>query len=167
MKAQLIQYLEAGLNNSKIAKLINVHRTTVPKILNKHGLYRFKLKNFECKICEKDLGENVKNSSICNSCMTRVRRYRTKKRAVEYLGGCCIRCKYEKSLSALEFHHLDPEQKDFSISNQGNKSWTVIQKELDKCVLICSNCHHEEHSGYTDEKLLAYINKFGEKYGNK
>jgi hypothetical protein len=48
----------------------------------------------------------------------------------------------------LEFHHLDPNEKDFSI---GGKSWSLerLKKEVDKCILICANCHRELHSSYT------------------
>ena len=49
---------------------------------------------------------------------------------------------------ALEFHHLDPSQKDFGISSKGyTRSWDKVKEELDKCILVCSNCHREIHSG--------------------
>ena len=71
-------------------------------------------------------------------------RKRTKKRAVEYLGGSCTKCGYKAFLEVLAFHHKDPTKKDFSIGSSG-KGWGTIQGELDKCVLLCSNCHIETH----------------------
>lgn len=68
----------------------------------------------------------------------------TKKKAVEYKGGECERCGYDKSLAALVFHHRDPKEKDFRISEK-NRKWEQVEIELDKCDLLCSNCHHEEH----------------------
>ena len=73
-------------------------------------------------------------------------RQRAKMKAVEVKGGCCERCGYDKSLRALHFHHRDPSQKDFSISNNGNAiAWSKIEKEIKKCILVCSNCHCEIH----------------------
>jgi len=73
------------------------------------------------------------------------RRADLRARAVEYLGGACRICGYNKSLAAFDFHHVDPQQKDFNISQV--MSWERIVKELDKCELLCSNCHREVHDG--------------------
>lgn len=81
------------------------------------------------------------------------RRVRIKEELVEYKGGKCEICGYNKCLSALEFHHLDPSKKDFGIaSNSSYKNITVLKKEIDKCILVCSNCHREIHSGITKLK---------------
>lgn len=62
----------------------------------------------------------------------------------ETRGGKCIRCGYNKCLKALEFHHVDPSKKDFTISNDHFKLLEAV-KETKKCILICSNCHKEFH----------------------
>lgn len=64
---------------------------------------------------------------------------------VDYLGGVCVDCGYFKCLRSLVFHHLDPKAKEFAIGVMINKSWAKIIKELDKCVLLCANCHGERH----------------------
>lgn len=71
---------------------------------------------------------------------------RMKLRAVAYKGGKCIGidCGYSKSPAALTFRHRDPTQKDFTISGRITK-WEKLVPELDKCDLLCSNCHNEEH----------------------
>ena len=67
--------------------------------------------------------------------------------AITYKGGKCQSCGYNKCLEALEFHHIDPKQKDFSISQYGHsRSWERVRKELDKCVILCANCHREIHA---------------------
>jgi len=74
-------------------------------------------------------------------------RRRTKRRSIEYLGNECTECGYSRCDAALEFHHTDPSQKDFSISNAGNtRSWQRVREELDKCILLCANCHRELHA---------------------
>jgi predicted DNA-binding protein YlxM (UPF0122 family) len=74
------------------------------------------------------------------------RRRKIKQMAIDYKGGQCVKCGYKKCNSALEFHHLDPTQKDFSLGAKGHcTSWDKIKKELDKCILVCANCHREIH----------------------
>jgi hypothetical protein len=74
------------------------------------------------------------------------RRKKLKSMAVDYKGGECEKCGYKKCITALEFHHLDPSQKDFGISVDGNtRGWVAVKTELDKCILVCANCHREIH----------------------
>ena len=72
-----------------------------------------------------------------------------KKQCTAYKGGKCISCGFNRFQSALEFHHLDPKTKDQSIANSfaRNHSFKRIKKELDKCILLCANCHRGIHSG--------------------
>ena len=77
-------------------------------------------------------------------------RVRTKQKLVDYKGGECCRCGYKKETKALTFHHLNPEEKDFTI---GGKSWSFerLKKEVDKCILLCANCHIETHEEIRNE----------------
>lgn len=82
-----------------------------------------------------------------------VKRWRknSKKRMVDAMGGKCQCCTYNKCHDALEFHHLDPTQKDISLGGMraNPKRWSTIILELKKCILLCSNCHREVHEGIT------------------
>lgn len=104
-----------------------------------------------CKICDRKFNYNKKaghTTTMCNSCSVTKRRNKVKKMAVEHLGGKCICCGYNKSVSALDFHHKDPKEKDFGISARGHsRSWQRVKNEIDKCVLLCANCHREVHAG--------------------
>ena len=72
------------------------------------------------------------------------RRKENKRVLVEYKGGECQSCGYNKCIAALEFHHLDPSTKEFALT--GNTFGLQRQKdEADKCILLCANCHREEH----------------------
>ena len=75
-----------------------------------------------------------------------VRSKQKKLKAIELKGGKCSRCD-EKHPAALCFHHIDPTTKSFSIDGRvfGNIKWGKIEKELDKCELLCFNCHLKEH----------------------
>jgi transposase len=75
-------------------------------------------------------------------------RRRVKRRLVEGAGRACAICGYDKCVSALHFHHLDPSQKLFALSRQGvTRSFAEAQAEAEKCVLLCSNCHAEVEAG--------------------
>ena len=74
-------------------------------------------------------------------------RIRTKEKAVKYKGGECIVCGYNRCLRALDFHHLNPKEKEFNIGQNSNKAWETIKTELDKCVLVCCRCHMEIEDG--------------------
>lgn len=93
-------------------------------------------------------------SSYCKVCtndqvLERQRAFKNK--CVQYKGGKCEFCGYSKSITALEFHHIDPKQKDFNFSQfrlygrQKRDVLPVVINELDKCILLCANCHREEH----------------------
>mgnify|MGYP000647417744 CR=1 FL=1 len=74
------------------------------------------------------------------------RRRKVKLMAVDYKGGKCEKCSYNKCIGALEFHHLNPEEKDFHLGEKGHcTSWEKVKRELDKCILVCANCHREIH----------------------
>jgi hypothetical protein len=67
-------------------------------------------------------------------------------------GGKCSKCGIEyngENACIFDFHHTDPSQKDFSPSSFRHKSWEQFKTEIDKCDLLCANCHRLEHnSGY-------------------
>lgn len=76
------------------------------------------------------------------------RRRLIKQKAIDYKGGQCQICGYDKYPGALELHHLDPSNKVFGIGEQGHsRSWERVKLELDKCILVCANCHREISAG--------------------
>jgi 5-methylcytosine-specific restriction endonuclease McrA len=75
------------------------------------------------------------------------RRKKIRQMAIEYKGGSCEVCGYDNCSEALEFHHANSSGKDFSISEKGyTRSWLRVKEELDKCMLLCANCHRELHA---------------------
>jgi 5-methylcytosine-specific restriction endonuclease McrA len=90
--------------------------------------------------------------SACNSCRSndRGKRLERKRRMVTYKGGACQLCGYSRCLRALDFHHVEPGTKLFNFSGNSLRSWESVRAELDKCVLVCSNCHDEIEEGTTE-----------------
>ncbi|MFA6588570.1 MAG: HNH endonuclease signature motif containing protein [Patescibacteria group bacterium] len=73
------------------------------------------------------------------------RRIKVRNLARELKGSKCEICGYAKCQEALEFHHI--HEKKFGISEKGyTRSWQKVKNELDKCQLVCANCHREIHS---------------------
>jgi len=92
------------------------------------------------------------SSAYCKRCtneQTADRMQALKRLAVAYKGGKCAVCGYDRYLGAMQFHHVDPSSKDFTVGNKRSKTLEAIKPELDKCVLVCSRCHAEIEGGFT------------------
>lgn len=126
-----------GMSSREVGKKFGVSKTTVleyvnPRILTPIEIEEKKRKNVEA---------------------VQKRRRKVKKLAIQYKGGKCERCGYDKCSRALEFHHLDPNEKDFGIGHKGyTRSWEKVKEELDKCIMVCANCHAEIHDGLIENK---------------
>ena len=73
-------------------------------------------------------------------------------------GGSCYGCARGFAAPVFEFHHWNPETKEFGLAAEGlNRPWPTIVAELAKCVMLCANCHREVHAGVRelDEGLLG------------
>jgi hypothetical protein len=68
---------------------------------------------------------------------------RVKRTLVAEAGGCCRVCSYDRCILNLHFHHVDPASKSFAISMGTGKSIAAYRGEIQKCVLVCANCHGE------------------------
>jgi len=87
----------------------------------------------------------------CRTCRVEAvirRRRKVKHILVEEAGGRCRLCGYCRCVAALEFHHLDPDAKEFGVSHRGARSIERLRAEVSKCVLLCSNCHAEVEAGF-------------------
>jgi len=77
-----------------------------------------------------------------------------KEKAIEYLGGKCWKCGGVFDKDLYDFHHIVPASKEFEWSILKSRKWETIQKELDKCVLLCSNCHRLAHKEMREHAFL-------------
>lgn len=116
----------------------------------------------KCILCGKIFLANTYNRQYCYECspegLSSAEALKSKKRAlknflIEYKGGKCQECGYDKCQGALQFHHKNPENKEFSLAhvnlNNTNFSMKKVIEEIDKCDLLCANCHAEKH--YSNE----------------
>lgn len=144
---------DCGCGTEKSIRTDALYQVTVGGCFNMSGGTRKK-----CLKCGNDFypKKQAKTRNYCYNCYPEeyttdgaALRRLIKKWALEYKGNQCYRCGYNKCSEALEFHHKDMKEKEFSISDRNIKlNWEKIKKELDKCDLLCSNCHREVHSEY-------------------
>lgn len=89
-------------------------------------------------------------------------RYQIKHRAIMALGNECCVCHNKYPDIVYDCHHLDPTQKDLTISSvqtNGARSWLKVRDELKKCCLVCANCHRLIHSGEVEVENKIYFNE--------
>ena len=107
------------------------------------------VKPYLCMTCGETDGNNFYkgqkiNCKKCHSKGSHQTQIQNRLKAIEYKGGCCQHCGYNKFRGAMAFHHIDPTKKD-PVAFKKHKNWKVFSAELDKCILLCANCHAEEH----------------------
>ena len=123
-------------------------------------------KNTNCIVCDTSL--KGRQTHFCSpTCKNRYhqsydaqkrRRIIRKIELVKTTGGRCTVCGYNKNLAALTFHHTDQDEKDFKLDmrSMSNRSLEAVLVELEKCILICQNCHAELHFPHLDlAKLIS------------
>jgi len=120
-----------------------------------------------CEYCSDPHKHKVKHPEIshkwlnlCKKCYSKHKTKVFKLKLLATKGNMCQRCGYSRCIAALHFHHLVPETKSFSLSSARNKSWAAVLTELDKCVLLCANCHTEEHHQLVAPGTSAIVSRF-------
>lgn len=178
LKEEILKLYGEGLSYNKIAEKIGCSKGTISYHCRKNNLgteYRTFNEEDKHKILDLYIKKRMSNKSISvemNSSVYMVKtitsnvqrdkivsksravidwRKRTKLRLIAFFGGKCKLCGYDRHEGALEFHHLDPSKKDFSISGKSH-SFNRLLEEAKKCVLLCSNCHSEVHAGIRELK---------------
>lgn len=112
------------------------------------------LEGKQMKYCSKQCSQIFRNKDFGGTRKPVSREYIKSKEAeavlfrlelIEKLGGKCSKCGYDRNVAALHFHHI--RDKEFSIdsSNLQHKNSQKVLEEVDKCILLCANCHTEEH----------------------
>jgi len=129
--------------------------SSIRKLSKKYGYTRYFIEK-NLKIRRKKPTTKTKSDYVSDW------RKRAKIKLLEYKGGKCLECGYKKSTRALEFHHIDPNKKDFQISGI-SISYERLKNETDKCILVCSNCHCEIHDGLLniEELIIKEENRKG------
>ena len=114
-----------------------------------------------CNLCGINLPPKTKatNGRKCSSCANRLLVFFRKRSAIEYKGGKCQDCGCVSNLTddvvKFDFHHL--KDKEFAISDSQSKGWKTLKNELDKCLLLCANCHRMRHTNELPDYILNEV----------
>ena len=172
IKEQVIKLRRKGLTYNEIRDITKVKNTTISDIVRPLNLGGNSIKKLTPELIEEiqakynEIGnlkkvvklyhisferlskviKHGKKKKVSNTEAVESWRKKKKKVLVEYKGGKCQCCGYSRCIEALEFHHLNPNIKSFTISGK-SKSFNSLKSEVDKCILVCSNCHKEIHAG--------------------
>lgn len=161
---ELERLVETGASIAEIATMVDRSRATVRHWLREYGLrtrraeQRCPATNTESTLQRRCathgltmFGRRSGGGYRCLKCRSDAvsrRRRKVKRVLVEEAGGRCAICNYDRSLAALEFHHVDPAEKRFALSHRGvARSLECARQEASKCVLLCANCHAEVEAG--------------------
>jgi transposase len=184
-KDQLQALVDAGMSTSEIATAVGRSKTSVRHWLRKHGLKTRRSAGSrprEASAAARAQGlsevvlpcsrhgevSHVRDSRgyfRCRTCRGEAvvrRRRRVKQILVDEAGGRCRLCGYDRSVVALEFHHLDPREKGFGVASGGvARSLARVRAEVRKCVLLCSNCHAEVEAGVRSTSGIVQVDNPG------
>lgn len=169
-KEILKNLIDENLTTYGIAEKLDIGQTTVRYWLRKYGLNTHGSTHTPktCQVCSVPLKgkQQLYCSKLCKGeqYTTNPNDYLTQqKRAIERKlffihekGGKCEICGYAKNIAALVFHHTDPSNKTFTIDSRkcSNTNMESLKREVEKCQLLCCNCHAEIHNP-TLEMVLA------------
>src|SRR5690554_6294020 len=105
------------------------------------------LRGRQRRFCSRACKNSDTNNRHQNYASQQARGLRRKLELIDEAGGRCTRCGYRRNAAALTWHHLEPSDKRFNLDVRAlsNRCETDIRTELAKCVLLCANCHAEEH----------------------
>lgn len=167
-KQILMSLIDQGLSQREIAKELKCSQGRIKHWLKKHELktngkqFNSKRTSNEkyCTICNKvknldefySSNDGNKIGAYCKICSNNYHTERVKKvklKMINYKGSCCEHCNLsinDSHYAVFDFHHNDPKTKDPNFSKLKYQKWEVIKNELDKCILLCANCHRLEHA---------------------
>lgn len=159
---------------NSISSRLKISKATVSYYINRAGLSRYKTttkitkelldsmqRDYDTGITLKEISRKYKvninrlqelnrhsPAPLSGYEILKRRRHKIKEILVKYKGGKCEICGYDKCIVALDFHHLNPEEKDFGIAQSTSyKNMDLLKLEVNKCILVCANCHREIHAG--------------------
>ena len=178
VKGDIEILINLGFSQREIAVELDSSQSNVKYWLKKFGLKTNNLlrnkTSYSEKFCPKcktvkpldefyDRSNRESKGGYCKKCSNKYHQKRVcevKIKMIHHKGGQCVDCglKLEDShYSVFDFHHLDPNIKDSNFKRIKFQNWEFIKNEIDKCVLLCSNCHRIRHADELITRRLAQL----------
>lgn len=176
IREELEGLVEAGMSITQMADSIGRSKTTARHWLLEYGLRTHRAQQRHASIGNgQQLGDIVVRECVhhgltefkrrssgghrCLKCRSEAvtrRRRKVKRILVEEAGGACTMCGYDRCVAALEFHHVQPADKQFALSLRSARSIARLRAEAEKCMLLCANCHSEIEAGMLTLDMTAH-----------
>ena len=154
---------KGGSLEGKEGRKCTICKQIYPETSNFFGIHKVNSKGLDtyCKICRRKKGRDNYKKSNGKWNVTHANTRDTKRDKIIKIkknSGGCIKCK-EPKYWLLDFHHINSEDKLFQISQGESKGWKKLEVEINKCVLLCSNCHRDFHHHEREKgiKLNEYL----------
>lgn len=123
----------------------------------------------KCNCCKKDFKYRNGQIQLCTNCKRKSSKLARRISASNYKNNVCEICGLKRNtiddLEIFDFHHTDQSNKSFDLSDKmHSRKWTEIKNELDKCMMLCANCHRKQHLYIRNETVVKFAENLITKY---
>lgn len=123
----------------------------------------------KCQCCQREFNCRKGHVHLCKNCRRKSKRLAYRISAAEYKNNVCEICGLKRNtiddLEIFDFHHKDKSNKSFELSdNIESKNWDIVKQELDKCIMLCANCHRKQHLYIRNETVVKFAENLITKY---
>ncbi len=139
---------------------IGLHNTRNLMVGNQSNIF-----SCVCESCNLSFNAQEKQRRKCPSCYFKVKKLEKIEKIKAIVGNSCWICGYNRSWRNLAFHHVNPSEKVFSLTSRElvGHNWSMVLQEIQKCILVCHNCHGEIHEGLIDDKCI-FVGEWQERF---
>ena len=114
-----------------------------------------------CNCCQKRMKYKNDDFKLCFKCKHKSKRLAYRISSANYKNNKCEICGLERNtiddLEMFDFHHTDRSNKSFELGDKiEDRKWEDIKKELDKCMMLCANCHRKQHLYTKKPEIVEY-----------
>ena len=123
----------------------------------------------KCKCCQRDFNYRDGKVQLCKYCRRKSKRLAFRISAANYKNNECEICGLKRNtiddLEMFDFHHIDRSNKSFELGDKiEDRNWETIKKELDKCMMLCANCHRKQHLYTRNQDIVEFAENLLSKY---
>ena len=123
----------------------------------------------KCECCQEDIKYKSGSIKLCANCKRKTRRLAYRISAANYKNNECEICGLKRNtiddLEIFDFHHIDKINKSFELGdNIESKKWETVKQELDKCMMLCANCHRKQHLYIRNDSIVKIAENLISKY---
>jgi len=117
--------------------------------------------NSFCKCCNREIKHKTDAIQLCIICKKKSKRLARRISASNYKNNKCEICGIERKtiddLEMFDFHHVDRNNKSFELGDKiESRKWEDVKNELDKCMMLCANCHRKQHIYLRNDTVVKY-----------